>query len=91
MNGAVREPGIVSIGPKDESLPVFVAVTLEAFPDGGSVVERTTRRREGQIRLVVLADGLEKGTRVGRRIVVVLRPLSGGRREVHVRVLFGVV
>lgn len=64
--GTVDKPVEVFVGAKDDGIPIFVAVALETFPDSGSVVERTTCRREGKIRLVVLVNGIEKGARIGR-------------------------
>lgn len=64
--GTVGKAMEVSVGTKDDGIAVFVAVALETFPYSGSVVERTTRWREGQIRLVVLINGIKKITRISR-------------------------
>lgn len=91
LNGTVAKSVEVPVGTKDDGISIFVAVALEAFPDGGSVVERTAGWREGKVGLVVLFDGIKDTTRIGRSIVMVFRPFSSGRREVDVRMLFGVV
>ena len=91
LKGPVAESVKVPVGAKNDGISVLVAVALEALPNGGSVVERTAGGREGKIGLVILFDGIKDGTRIGGSVVVVLRPFSGGRREVDVGMLFGMI
>ena len=91
LGSTIAEAMEVSVGTKDNGIPVLVAVTLEAFPDGRSVVEGAACRSEGEIRLGEIDDGIKNASRIRRQVIVVLRPFSGGRRQVNVRMFLGMV
>ena len=62
--GAIGESVKVSVGAKDDGLALLVTVTLETLPDSGTVVEGTARRIEGQVRFIVLVNGIKNLTRI---------------------------
>lgn len=66
MRSTIAEPIKVSVGTKDNGLAVLVAVALETFPDGSSVVEGTACRSEREVDLVKFLEGVKNASRIGR-------------------------